>query len=57
MCVKTKREHELKLTACKLSLQELNTLVDECMDNGEFDDASIYAKIYTRRVGSTSQEK
>jgi hypothetical protein len=46
----TKREMELRLQASKLSIAELNALVYECMDKGNWEDAKVFANIYVRRV-------
>jgi hypothetical protein len=45
----TKREEYL-ITASKLSIAELNELINKCLDEKNFKDAQIYAEIYNRRV-------
>jgi len=45
-----KYEWELKTSASKLSLRELNNLIDQCLDHKKYDDAQIYATIYARRM-------
>lgn len=49
---KTKITHkqELQLQASKLSIAELNKLIDECLDAKNYEDATIYANLYNRRV-------
>jgi len=44
-----KIKQEALITASKLSKQELNNLIDELLDKQEFDEATIFAKIYKKR--------
>jgi SOS response regulatory protein OraA/RecX len=53
----TNHELELKMVASKLSLHELNVLIDQCLDGENYTDAEIYAKIYTRRRGMLGESK
>lgn len=48
----TKYELELRMQASKLSIRELNQLIDECLDQENFEDAKIFAEIYNRRVSN-----
>jgi len=45
-----KHKYDLITQASKLSLIELNELIDKCVDEKNFDDARIFAEIYNRRV-------
>lgn len=42
-------EDEIKQHASGMTNRELNKLIDELLDKGKFEEASIYAKVYVRR--------
>jgi len=52
----TTHEMELRLQSSKLSLKELDDLINECLDVQNYADAKAYAIIYTRRVSPTKKD-
>ena len=46
----TDHDHELKLLASKLSIKELDTLINDCLDKKQYEDATVFAKIYNKRI-------
>jgi len=46
------RKYELLTHASKLSLRELNDLIDKCLDEKNYDDAKIFADIWNNRRSS-----
>jgi len=42
--------------ASKMSKQELNNKINECMDAGKFIEASKFAQIWIRRYGSNAED-
>ena len=47
---KVSKEAEVKKHASGLTRKELNKLIDDLMDSGKFEEASMYAMVYVRRT-------